>query len=130
MKKAVKKEVFIEYATALNAGSIATIVNGKKETEATPYNEGDILITGTLGEIYPMSQDTFNERYEIVGNGTAVTKPVSIVGFFIPAGVEIIAEWGAQQKLPVGSFMVVNDQEIAYGIDPEAFSNTYEIEGS
>ena len=128
MKKAQKKIISVVFEIAKDDGRIATIVNGKKETEATPYSKGDYLVTGPLGETYPMAQETFAKRYNIVGAGKAKTKPVEVRGFFIPAAVEIIAEWGAQQKLPAGSFMIVNgDGMVAYGIDPDAFSETYEI---
>jgi hypothetical protein len=127
MKKAAKKVIKIDFKVAQEDGIISTVVKDKIETEATPYKKGDFLVTGPLGETYPMSPEDFNKRYAITSEGKAESLPIEVQGYFTKAAIEIIAEWGEQQKLPAGSFLIVNNGKVAYGIDPEAFDLTYDI---
>lgn len=75
-KTYTKKVLIFDVEIASETKNVETIIDGKKETSNTA-NPEDYILTGTRGETYVLTPAKFDERYKLMGDKKAQTKPVS-----------------------------------------------------
>lgn len=89
---------------------------------------GDIVLTNPDGEQYAIKPQKFTERYgEWIGDGEYSPKAAPITYMIIDEDVTLDASWGEKMHIKSGGAIVLESSgDGIYGIQPEAFANTYQ----
>ncbi|WP_244817927.1 PGDYG domain-containing protein [Caballeronia sp. Lep1P3] len=91
------------------------------------FRAGDAILTGTLGENWPVSRERFDETYELVSDGRYRKRPLLAYAIRLTAPMKVrVGGQGDVVEGHPGDWLVQYD-ESDYGlVDAEVFAQAYE----
>lgn len=121
--KAYKNPIPINYETADGDGSIETL-----EGPVT-YKAGDKIITGVKGEKYPVSPETFANKYDDNGDGTATPRKIVLMAKLADHdGFVTLSYNGSKLNYTAGEDYIVRHGPGDYGaVKKDIFAKTYHL---
>ncbi|MCH9633013.1 MAG: hypothetical protein S4CHLAM6_13640 [Chlamydiae bacterium] len=120
--QAYKKNIVLDFEYAAKSGEIQTL-EGKVACAA-----GDAIMTGTQGERWPISKDTFTATYNVVEEGKASKKKIVLYVYQMKEIFKVKVSWS--NSLLEGK---ADDYLVQYGpndfgvVEKEIFKETYEV---
>lgn len=110
-------------------GNVTEKVETALDATSSTATEGDWVVTNPGGEEYTVANDTFEGAYSAKegedGVFIALGVPVRVVK--VDENVVFTAPWGSDQGVLAGGYVVERtDNGERYGIDEQAFADTYE----
>lgn len=125
-KQAVKVAKVQATLLAEDTEIITQMKDGHIETKNFA-SAGDIVLTNPDGEQYAIKPEKFAERYgEWRGDGEYTPQAAPITYMTIDEDVTLDASWGEKMHIKAGGVIVLESSgDGIYGIQPDAFANTY-----
>jgi hypothetical protein len=120
--KAIKKAVVLRYEPVIEDHIVATLEG------PVPTRVGEVILTGTRGERWPMSRERFERTYEIAGEGACWKKPVVVEVQRKEEPFQVTVSWS---QTPIHG--KPGDWFVTYGpndfgvVDASIFDETYDI---
>jgi hypothetical protein len=119
--RVIKRPVPVAVRFAGEDGTCATMEGPVR------YRAGDALVTGTLGEQWPISRDRFDQTYESVSDGIYRKRPVVAYALRLESAmsVRVGCQGDALDGRPGDWLLQYDDGE--YGVvDADVFAQVYE----
>jgi hypothetical protein len=111
----------ISYETARDSGTVDTLEGPVR------YERGHKIITGPKGEKYPVSPDSFYDKYDDNGDGTATPKKIIKFAKLADHSGSVDTSWGEKLHYNPGEDVIVRHGENDYGVvKKDIFAQTYE----
>ncbi len=121
-----KIEIMKKARVAFKGEVVVTTINGVVETTNTA-NEGDMIITGLVGEEYIIPSIKFEKLYNKIEDGLYVTKPDSIKAIQVTEEIHFLAPWGSEMIALPGDYIAYRSDSDAYRIEKGEFEKTYAL---
>ena len=121
-----KIEVVKKARVAFKGEVVVTTINGVVETTNTA-NEGDMIITGLVGEEYIIPSIKFEKLYNKIEDGLYVTKPDSIKAVQVTEKIHFLAPWGSEMIALPSDYIAYRSDSDAYRIEKGEFEKTYAL---
>lgn len=119
--KTYKKPNPIHYKTATDSGTIDTLEGPVR------YEKGHKIITGPKGEQYPVSPESFFDKYDVDDENTATPKKIIKYAKLADHDGVLHTSWG-NLEYTKGNDYVVRHGEGDYGaVKKDIFHQTYDI---
>jgi hypothetical protein len=110
----------ISYETARDSGTVDTLEGPVR------YERGHKIITGPKGEKYPVSPDSFYDKYDDNGDGTATPKKIIKYAKLADHDGVLHTSWG-DLEYTAGNDVIVRHGEGDYGaVKKDIFQQTYD----
>lgn len=126
-RQACKRPLVVSVTFASRDGVCETLEGSVK------YQRGDALVTGVMGEKWPVSRDKFFKRYEPEDqmcsgtNGAYRKKPLTVIAVQLLDDLKISIDTGDELSGHPGDWLV-KDEDGDYGIiQPSIFAKTYDL---
>lgn len=109
--------------------TVVTSIGTEKETQNVA-NAGDYILTGTQGEEYVISEETFNKRYELVSPTVAKASGKfygTVYSGEFGDSFEFVAKWGENMLCKIGDMLGSPTADVSecYRIERKSFTETY-----
>jgi hypothetical protein len=120
------------YTIVLKNTKVITNIKCKGTDSFINLKRGDYVLCGPQNEKYGLPLEKVLDTYDLneIQNKKLVRKGYKLTkkNTKNKTNVNIIASWGSEQKLKVGDYiMLENDNKNYYGIDKNAFKKTYKL---
>lgn len=113
---------------------VTTIIDGVVETSNTA-KAGDVVVMGTRGEEYIISEENFRARYQLEAQLSEQYQECKATGKCIAYSyngpdMEFTAAWGEKMIVKNGDYLATTDKNVpeVYRIEKKAFHETYRPE--
>ena len=111
----------ISYETARDSGTVDTLEGPVR------YERGHKIITGPKGEKYPVSPDSFYDKYDDNGDGTATPKKIIKYAKLADHDGSVATSWGENLHYTAGNDYIVRHGTNDYGVvKKDIFAQTYQ----
>lgn len=120
--RVLKRPVVVAVRFAVKDGTCATLEGPVR------YRRGDALVTGTVGEQWPIARERFDKTYERVAEGQYRKRPAVAYALRLQTAMRVpLGDEGDVLEARQGDWLLQYDDG-GYGIvDAEVFEQAYEV---
>jgi hypothetical protein len=120
--RVLKRPVVVAVRFAAEDGTCGTLEGPVR------YRSGDALVTGTVGEQWPIARERFDETYERVAEGQYRKRPAVAYALCLQTAMRVpLGGEGDVLDAQQGDWLLQYDDG-GYGIvDPDVFEQAYEV---
>jgi hypothetical protein len=120
--KAMKKPVRLHFSIATHDEVIETLEG------PVPAQAGEVILTGTKGERWPIRGERFDETYAVEGAGVCWKKPLVVEAVRMAEPFQVIVGWSNTPLTGKRRDWHITYAENDFGVvDAEIFEQTYDL---